>query len=209
MKRFFYFLLLMLSMSSVSLPAQDFLVVPATSTDLQMVREGGFVLFIRHGPTDSSRPDHVPIDLNDCNTQRPLTEQGKVLMSGVAEAIQLAGFPLGNIYTSPLCRAVETTEILFGTDTFTVEKYLMYVAALTSNEKIPIIAKTQALLSEDVSLGENRILVAHGPNLVEVMDYFPVEGALVIFKPLGDEGGFEYIATIEPDHWAELLPNLE
>ena len=183
--------------------------IPASQTDLQMMREGGLVLFIRHGPTDSSKPDQVPIDLNDCSTQRPLTEDGKVLMSLVAKAIKRSEIPLGNIHSSPLCRAVETSEILFGAGNFVVEEHLMYVAALTSSEKAPIIAKTQALLSEFVAMGENRLIVAHGPNLVELMDYFPVEGTLVIFKPLPDQNNFQYIATIEPDYWAQLLPELE
>lgn len=208
MKKVLLFILLTFILSSVQ-ATEDFVITPATKYHLQMIQEGGYVLFIRHGPTDASRPDHVPIDLNDCNTQRPLTDEGRELMAGIAEAIKQANFPLGSIHSSPLCRAIETTEILFGSDSYLVERYLMYVAALTSAEKVPIIAKTHELLSGSVPLNENRIMVAHGPNLVEVMDYFPVEGTLVIFRPDAANNRFEYIASIEPGHWAYLLSDVE
>ncbi len=48
-------------------------------------------------------------------------------------------------------------------------------------------------------------MVAHGPNMVEVMQYFPVEGTLVIIRPHADGSGFDYVASIEPAHWAHLL----
>lgn len=205
-----FWLFLVLSVVSLSQVAADaFEILPAKPDHLHLLQAGGYVVFVRHGPTDSAKPDQVPIDLHDCSTQRPLTDEGRELMATVAEGIKRAGFPLGAIHTSPLCRAVETTEILFGSGSYTVERDLMYVAALTSIEKQPIIARTRALLSEPVPSNENRILVAHGPNLVEVMDYFPVEGAVVIFQPDPEGMAFTYLATIEPGDWADLLSLLE
>ncbi|EWH01905.1 hypothetical protein [Halomonas sp. BC04] len=47
------------------------------------------------------------------------------------------------------------------------------------------------------------MIVAHGPNLADLMNYFPPEGTLVIFSPLGEEG-YLYRASIAPDLWAAL-----
>lgn len=209
MQKTLIFLLVLLCLNTPNALAEEFTVVPATAQHLQLMREGGLVLFIRHGPTDSSQPDKVPVDLNDCHTQRPLSDEGRLLMADVGQAIQKASIPIGSIFSSPLCRAVETSELLFGANSFEIEQNLLYVAALTTAEKQPIIAKTKILLSDAVSAGENRILVAHGPNLVEVMDYFPVEGTVVIIRPLPDAHSFEYIASIEPSHWPQLLSGLE
>ena len=209
MKNKHLLLLLLISFFAVTSLAEEFTVIPASYQDIERVRDGGFVLFLRHGPTDSAQPDHVPVDLDDCLTQRPLTDEGRLLMDQVGKAIAQVDIPLGNIHTSPLCRAVETTEIVFSERPYIIEDHLMYVAALTTQEKAPIIARTHALLVEAVPAGENRVLVAHGPNLVEVMDYFPVEGALVIFKPDVTHQRFEYISTIEPDHWSTLLSRNE
>lgn len=189
--------------------ADEFTPSPATLEQLNQARAGGYILFIRHGPTDSAYPDQVPIDLNDCTTQRPLTDSGRALMAQVGEYMRQADLPIGEIYSSPLCRAKETADLLFGEGRYEVDDELMYVAALTDVEKQPIIARTQFLLSTAVAPGLNRVLVAHGPNMVEVMEYFPVEGTLVIIEADEENNQFTYIASIEPDHWPRLLAEQE
>ncbi|MET4000522.1 histidine phosphatase family protein [Marinobacterium sp. MBR-109] len=185
--------------------AEPFSPSPATMAQLEAIREGGYVLFIRHGPTDSGQPDQVPIDLDDCGTQRPLSQAGRDIMRDVARQFHQANIPFSDVYSSPLCRAYQTAAIIFGDEGYRVDQNLMYVAALTSSEKQPIIARTHELLSTPVAPGSNRVLVAHGPNMVEVMEYFPVEGTLVIIRPRPDGSGFDYVASIEPNHWNSLL----
>ena len=65
-------LMLPLSGHAVERSTDPFVENPATPALLKELHQGGFVLYMRHGATDSSYPDQVPIDLNDCNTQRPL-----------------------------------------------------------------------------------------------------------------------------------------
>ncbi|KAA0875887.1 histidine phosphatase family protein [Nitrincola tapanii] len=183
----------------------DFTLIPATPELLESVKQGGYVLFLRHGPTDARQPDQVPVDLNDCATQRPLTEEGRELMVRIGHFIRQFELPHDEIYTSPLCRAVETSQLVFPQHEITLDPNLIYVAALTSEEKIPIVARTQALLSRPSTPGSNRIVVAHGPNLVEVMEYFPVEGTLVIFRPDPENASFTYLGSVEPSLWPVLL----
>jgi hypothetical protein len=80
----------------------------------------------------------------------------------------------------------------------------MYVANFTDGEKAPIIANTRRLLSTTVPVGSNRLVLAHAPNLMELMGYFPKEGTLVIFSPRGEKEGFDYIASIPPALWGNL-----
>lgn len=171
---------------------------------LKQLRSGGYVLYMRHGNTDTSRPDRVPsVDLNDCSTQRPLTEEGRQVAADVGEAIRKARIPVGETFSSPLCRAKESAMAAFG-EKYTVDNLLMYTANMTTDEKQPVVARTRALLSAPVAAGSNRVLVAHAPNLMDLMGYFPKpEGTLVIFRPLGD--GFEYLGSIAPQQWKELL----
>ena len=172
---------------------------------LRRVQAGGFVIYLRHGKTDSSQPDQYPIDLSDCSTQRPLTKEGKNEIIMVGNAIKKAGIKVSQVYSSPLCRAIKSTQLAFG-ENFIVEEHLMYTAHLTTEEKMPILAKTKELLSDkDIPNGQNRALVAHAPNIADLINYFPeTEGSLLIFKPLGN-GDFEYIATILPNQWDRLL----
>lgn len=175
---------------------------------LEQMRQGGYVLYIRHGKTDSSIPDQVPVNLNDCASQRPLTEAGYQQMVSVGENIRTLGLPVGDILVSPFCRTRASADAAFGENTWQQENLLMYTAAMTQAEKDPVVVRTRELVSLPVQTpGKNRVLLAHGPNLAEIMSYFPPEGTLVIIKPLGD-AGFEYQASIRPEHWAELLKGL-
>ncbi|RAU19554.1 histidine phosphatase family protein [Nitrincola tibetensis] len=182
--------------------------LPATET-LKQLNQGGFIFFLRHGPSDSSKPDQVPVDLTDCSTQRPLSDEGRTQMQQLGAQLPLLIPNITQIYSSPLCRAIDTIELVLPNHTYTIDDYLVYVAALTTEEKQPIIARTRELLATPPQAGENHLLVAHGPNLVEVMDYFPTEGALIIFKPAPQKLGFEYLGTIELDDWSSLISTME
>ena len=182
-----------------------FVEVRASAQQLDQVRKGGFVLYLRHGYTDNNRPDRLPaVDLDDCRTQRPLTEEGRQLSKRVGESIRKARLPVGEIRTSPLCRAKESAQAAFPGKPFTIDKLLMYTANLTDAQKVPIIANTRRLLSTPVAAGSNRLLVAHAPNLMDLIGYFPKEGTLAIFRPVGGRDGFAYVASIAPEHWGDL-----
>lgn len=185
--------------------AARFVEIPAAPEQLRQLRSGGFTLYLRHGATDNTRGDRVPtVDLNDCTTQRPLTEEGRQSMLRVGEALRRARIPIADLHISPLCRARESAAAAFPGQAYGVEMALMYTANLTATQKLPIIARTRQLLALAPAAGSNRLLLAHAPNLMDLMGYFPREGTLVIFRPQGD-GGFEYVASIAPERWPELL----
>jgi phosphohistidine phosphatase SixA len=145
------------------------------------------------------------VDLNDCNTQRPLTIEGRALAARVGKAIRAARIPIRSIYISPLCRVKDTAAAAFPDRKVQIDLNLMYTGNLTEAQKAPIVANTRRLLAEPVATGSNRLVIAHAPNLMDLMGYFPRETTLVIFRPRG-EAGFDYVASIPPDLWTELLP---
>lgn len=184
---------------------QAFVEVLAGPELLGKLRQGGFVLYLRHGSTDNTRADRVPLlDFNDCDSQRPLTEQGRKMALRVGEAMRAARIPLADVLTSPLCRAKESAAAAFPESAYTIDNNLAYTANLTDAQKAPIIANTRRLLSAPVAAGRNRVLVAHGPNLMDLVGYFPAEGTLVVFQPRNG-AGFEYVASIPPGLWPDLL----
>ncbi|HZX29843.1 MAG TPA: histidine phosphatase family protein, partial [Rhodocyclaceae bacterium] len=183
MKRLFLFLgLLVLSASGIAAEPPEFVVKPATKANLQEIRGGGYVLYLRHGLTDRSRPDRAPqVDLNDCSTQRPLSDEGRKLMARIGEYLRKAAIPIAEVRVSPLCRARESAQIVFGENKFVVDNQLMYSGNMTDQEKAPVVARTRALLTQPVPAGSNRLILAHAPNLMDAIGYFPKqEGTLVI-----------------------------
>lgn len=187
-------------------PTAKFVEVAASAQTLRLLRGGGYVLYLRHGPTDNAIADRFPsVDLNDCSTQRPLTQAGAQLMARVGAAMRQAGIPIGEFKVSPMCRARRSAAAAFPQQVPVVDRQLMYVANFTDQEKAPIIANTRRLLSAPVPAGSNRLVLAHAPHLMDLLGYFPREGTLVIFRPRG-ENGFEYVASVLPTAWAGLLP---
>lgn len=190
--------------SAAPATAAAFKEIQATPGLLGELRKGGYVLYMRHGQTDNTKPDRYPtIDLNDCSTQRPLSAGGMNMAREIGKAVRAASLPLADIHISPLCRVRDTVAAAFPGQAFTVDNALMYTANLTEEEKQPIVANTRRLLSTPVRPGANRLLVGHAPNLMDLIGYFPKEGTLVIFRPRGD-GQFEYLGSIPPALWHSL-----
>ena len=181
---------------------------PADKALLAELRKGGYVLYMRHGTTDNSRADRAPsVDLNDCNTQRVLNDEGRRVATDVGKAIAKARLPVGDIFHSPLCRARESAQLAFPAQRKMLQENLnlAYTANLTTEQKVPVVAATLKLVSAPVRSGTNRVIVAHAPNMADLMGYFvKPEGTVVVIRPLGDDK-FEYLGSIHPADWAALL----
>lgn len=179
----------------------------ATPELLTEVRKGGYVLYMRHGATDNSRADRAPtVDLNDCTTQRVLNDEGRKQSVTIGQTIARAKIPVGEVYFSPMCRARESAELAFPAmkGKMQAEPSLAYTANLTAEEKKPVLAATRKLVSTPVAAG-NRVLVAHAPNMADLMGYFvKPEGTVVVLRPLGQDQ-FEYLGSIPPSLWASLI----
>ncbi|MCC5796594.1 MAG: histidine phosphatase family protein [Methylophaga sp.] len=182
----------------------EFTIIQADHSTLNKIYQGGLVLYFRHGRTETTIPDDFPVNYQDCSTQRPLSEAGLQELKVIAKHIALLNhLQAREIIVSPFCRARDTADLLFPTHPKSIDILQMYTAMLTKGEKAPIIKRTRELMSKPVAQGENRVIIAHGPNLAEVMGYFPDEADMVIIRPLGD--GYEYLATVSADDWDRLL----
>jgi len=179
-----------------------------TPQQFRALAGGGFVLYMRHGNTDNSRPDAYPkVDLADCNTQRVLNDEGRKVATEVGGYFRQARIPILEVIYSPLCRARDSAQLAFGRMGVKLrqELNLMYLGNFTTEEKKPILGMTRQLLSQPVAAGGNRVLVAHAPNLADLMGYFvKPEGTVVVIRPL-DAGRFEYVGSIHPADWPSLL----
>jgi len=184
----------------------DFVEKPATPAIIKQLRNGGYVLYMRHGNTDTSRPDRQPsVDLNDCSTQRPLTEEGRRIAAEVGQQIRKAKIPLGEIFSSPMCRAKETALAAFGKN-FIINNLLIDTSNMTKKEKEPVLETARELLSRPIEGKVNRVVVAHAPILIDLFGYYPKpEASMAIFKPMGDKK-FKYIASIAPKQWQTIQP---
>ena len=150
------------------------------------LRDGGYVLYLRHTATVEDAPDGVPTD--PCQKQRGLTEAGRTEARALGAAIEELGLPIGDVVASPFCRTIDTAELAFG-------------AAEADDRLLPGDEGVRDLLSDEPSSG-NRVLVGHISNVRPVAGATPEEGGTVVFRPHGD--GFSIVAEIAPGGWQRL-----
>ena len=163
---------------------------------VQMLREGGYVLYMRHASTDFSQNDARMTSYEDCDSQRNLTEKGREEARQIGAHVRRLGVPIGDVLASPYCRTMETARLAFG-------------KARASNDVRggPVDATRydalKKLLSTDVRKGENRVISSHGnPFQAIAGSPYLAEGEIAVVRPEGS--GFSVIARIRPEDWPGL-----
>lgn len=75
---------------------------------------GGFVLMMRHAQTEAGIGDPANFRVEDCSTQRNLSDAGRAQARAVGAALREAGIRVDTVRSSAWCRCRETAELAFG-----------------------------------------------------------------------------------------------
>lgn len=176
---------------------------PGAVSALRLLREGGNVVFIRHGKTDMLATDAEGPDRGDCRRQRNLSPMGREASREMGEAWTLLGLVAADVWSSPMCRCRDTAMLAFG-------------RATPADDLAPapgahgIAAAGRALLrltAGDVQPGANRIVVAHIFNALGALDTIPEEGEALILRP-GPAGKPVIAGRLTATQWGDLVRDL-
>src|SRR5690349_670615 len=85
---------------------------PAAPAWIGQLREGGFVVVMRHGATHADQVDAKPFDPSDIVHQRQLNDQGRATARIMGAALHGMEVPVFEVRTSLYHRAVETGMLL-------------------------------------------------------------------------------------------------
>jgi len=102
--------LVLLSMLVLAAPSR----AAADDTLWELLRGGGQVVLMRHAVTTPGVGDPSGFRLDDCATQRNLTDAGRDDARRVGAAFRTRGAPVGRVLSSPWCRCLETARLAFG-----------------------------------------------------------------------------------------------
>ncbi len=170
---------------------------------LERLQQGGLVVYIRHAATDRSHEDQHPVDLNNCETQRNLSELGRQQSKDIGAAFQRLSIPVSNVLSSPFCRCKDTASIAFGK--VETNPNLYFAVALAKKDRAAQTVKLRELLTSIPDKG-NRIIVSHTGNLREATGLWPKpEGVAIVLEPLGNDD-YQLLGKIAPDAWNTLNP---
>lgn len=174
--------------------------------ELDALREGGFVVFVRHPETDASPvsadADGHLANLEDCSLQRNLTDAGRDDARSLGAGVRSLGIPVGGVFASPYCRTGESAELAFGEAEEVPELATPRYLAPGDPEADERVAYLRTLFSTPPAEGGNAWVFTHELNLRLASGGESVpEGGAVVFEPRGD-GGFEVFATLPAEWWA-------
>ena len=175
---------------------------------LDLLREGGYILYARHGEATvgEDRPGFV---FRDCSTQRNLSELGRRQAVYYGQLIRALQIPVGYpIITSPFCRAIETGQLAFGREAVQSDPVWFDAYNLSRNITQPQRERTLDELQSKLEIipapGTNQVIIAHsfpaGVGLGEIPDM-----GTVVLRPFGQGNGFQVVARLSLEELAALL----
>ena len=153
---------------------------------INQLEEGGKLIFIRHAyAPGSGDPDNF--NLNDCSTQRNLSKEGKKQAKYIGEFFKNKKIKVDKVLSSEWCRCKETAVIAFSD--YKTESFLnsFFSDKFRKNKDLQI--KNLKSYIDKWDKKKNLIFVTHYVVILEILDYAPSSGEIVIsdtnFKLIG------------------------
>mgnify|MGYP001244016272 FL=1 len=144
---------------------------------IEKLDEGGKIIFIRHAyAPGSGDPDNF--NLNDCSTQRNLSEEGREQAKLIGKFFKENHIKVDKVLSSEWCRCKETAKIAFrnfSTNSF-LNSFYNPLFAKNRNKQV----KELNNYIETLKTNGNLILVTHYVLISEVLNYNPSSGEIVV-----------------------------
>jgi broad specificity phosphatase PhoE len=150
-----------------------------------LLKSGGQVVLIRHAITTPGVGDPPGMRLDDCSTQRNLTDAGRRDARRLGEAFRTRSIPVDRVLSSPWCRCLETARLAFGV----VESWPPLSNLFGRPEhRAEQVQQMQALVGQRRD-GGNLVLVSHGSTISALTGVMLDTAEMIVVTPQG-EGRF-------------------
>jgi phosphohistidine phosphatase SixA len=144
------------------------------------LRDGAGVVLMRHGATSGGAGDPDGFRLDDCATQRSLTEKGRADAKAAGEQIRAQKVPVGKILSSQWCRCRDTAALMALGPVDVSETFSN--AYTFSNRRDELTKGARAVIASWKGPGV-LIVVTHGANILPLTGFQPAEGEMVVVEP--------------------------
>lgn len=144
------------------------------------LRNGSKVVLIRHGATIGGAGDPAGFRLEDCATQRNLTDKGIAESKAAGERMRAQKVPVGKVISSQWCRCQDTAKLMaLGP----VEINATFNNAYTFSDRRDELTKgARAVIGAWKGPGA-LIIVTHGANILPLTGFQPAEGEMIVVEP--------------------------
>ena len=196
---------LVVSLTVLTLPSLTFAENLSGTALVQALRQGGYVLVMRHASSPHDVPDKTTVNPDNVKSERQLDQTGRDTAMAMGAAMKKIGIPVGDVLSSPTYRALETVKLAdFGTAK-TYEELGDGGASMSAQAVTGWASWLKMRVSKKPHTGTNSILVTHSPNIAAA---FPGEakglsdGETLVFLPRSMDAVL--VARVKIEDWVRL-----
>ena len=168
------------------------------------LRDGGYVIFIRHAQTEHDYADQIDAEMGDCSTQRALSEAGWHEARAIGAAFDRLEIPVDTVISSEYCRAWQTADLAFGRYYPLADLNFEPAEDYTEAQIEAMRDRMVPHLTRSPGDGANTVLVGHDDPFESATGIYPEPmGVTFVIEPQGD-GTFEVLGSIGPEAWSGI-----
>ena len=158
---------------------------------INQLDDGGKLIFIRHAYAPGNG-DPAGFNLNDCSTQRNLSDDGRKQAQRIGEFFNKNKIEIDKVLSSEWCRCKETAKIAF--KNYSTNSFLnsFYSSKFSKNKDKQVKAFNYYI--KNLESKKNLIFVTHYVFISEVLNYGPSSGEIVV-----SDKNLNIIGSIEID----------
>ena len=163
---------------------------------VKALRQGGYVIVMRHTSSPREVPDKKAANADNVKPERQLDEEGRTTATAMGKALRDLKIPVGEVFTSPTYRALETIK-------YAQLGKAQPVAELGENgQSMQGGTEAQAVWLRNAvtkfKAGTNTILVTHFPNIRAAFPQLTdvADGEALVYGPDG-KGGATLMARVK------------
>ena len=158
---------------------------------INQLEDGGKLIFIRHAYAPGNG-DPAGFNLNDCSTQRNLSDDGRKQAQRIGEFFNKNKIEIDKVLSSEWCRCKETAKIAF--KNYSTNSFLnsFYSSKFSKNKDKQVKAFNDYI--KNLESKKNLIFVTHYVFISEVLNYGPSSGEIVV-----SDKNLNIIGSIEID----------
>lgn len=148
----------------------------------QLLRQPGHVVFMRHAdaPGSGGFGDPPEFRLEDCASQRNLSDEGRAHARRTGEAFRKNGVAFDRVLTSPWCRCKETARLAIGSE---AEPFAPLSNLVNRGEHRESQVKALKFYLAGLDARMRVLFVTHGIVIQALTGIQPASGEMVIVKP--------------------------
>jgi phosphohistidine phosphatase SixA len=167
------------------------------------LRQGGYVIIMRHPSSPFAVPDQAQADSGNTKLERQLDETGRKTAREMGEAFRSLHIPVGDILSSPTYRARESVRLSGLGDPRTFAELDDGGQSMQANADAERSAWLRKKAAESPRAGKNTLIVTHTPNLTGAFGESAAKvaaGEALIFHPSG-KANPDLVARIKIEEW--------